>query len=51
MPRGTHETYALGDLVLQGGATLRDATLTYATYGTLAADRRNAIVYPTRQPS
>ncbi|WP_242888391.1 alpha/beta fold hydrolase [Actinomadura litoris] len=40
-------TYELGDFVLQGGATLRGAQLTYETYGTLAADKGNAIVYPT----
>ncbi|TDD40230.1 alpha/beta fold hydrolase [Actinomadura sp. KC06] len=40
-------TFDLGDLVLQGGATLRGAQLTYETYGDLAADKSNAIVYPT----
>ncbi|WUI01524.1 alpha/beta fold hydrolase [Spirillospora sp. NBC_00431] len=40
-------TYDLGDFVLQGGATLRGAQLTYETYGDLAADKGNAIVYPT----
>jgi homoserine O-acetyltransferase/O-succinyltransferase len=29
------------------GATLRDAKLAYKTYGTLAQDKSNAIVYPT----
>jgi homoserine O-acetyltransferase len=40
-------TYDLGDFVLQSGATLRGAQLTYETYGELAADKSNAIVYPT----
>jgi homoserine O-acetyltransferase/O-succinyltransferase len=42
-----YETYDLGDLVLQGGATLRDAKLAYKTYGELNAGKTNAIVYPT----
>jgi homoserine O-acetyltransferase/O-succinyltransferase len=42
-----HEIFELGDFTLQGGETLRDARLAYATYGTLAADRSNAIVFPT----
>lgn len=40
-------TFELGDFALQGGATLRGAQLTYETYGTLASDKGNAIVYPT----
>ncbi len=42
-----YEIYALGDVVLQSGATLRDAKLAFKTFGTLNADRSNAIVYPT----
>ncbi|TDD69773.1 alpha/beta fold hydrolase [Actinomadura rubrisoli] len=42
-----HETFELGDFTLQHGATLRGARLAYKTYGTLAPDRGNAIVYPT----
>jgi homoserine O-acetyltransferase len=42
-----YETFELGDVVLQGGATLRDAKLAYKTYGELNADKSNAIVYPT----
>ncbi|RKT53717.1 alpha/beta fold hydrolase [Saccharothrix australiensis] len=37
----------LGDFTLQHGATLRGARLAYATYGTLAPDKSNAVVYPT----
>src|SRR4051794_38495844 len=40
-------TFSLGDLALQGGATLRNATLAYKTYGTLNGDRSNAVVIPT----
>ena len=39
--------FQLGDLVLQGGITLRGAQLHYKTYGTLAPDKSNVIVYPT----
>ena len=47
MTRHDHEVFELGDLVLQRGMTLRGARLAYTTYGTLAADRRNAVLYPT----
>src|SRR5665811_2113106 len=36
------------DLERQGGAPLPGARLVYKTYGTLNADRSNAILYPTR---
>jgi homoserine O-acetyltransferase len=42
-----HEIFALGDLPLANGSTLRDARLAYATYGTLDADRSNVVVLPT----
>jgi homoserine O-acetyltransferase len=42
-----HEIFELGDVVLQQGATLRDAKLAYKTYGTPNEDKSNAIVYPT----
>src|SRR5829696_5062922 len=42
-----HEIFELGDVVLQQGATLRDAKLAYKTYGTLNEEKSNAIVYPT----
>ena len=48
MPAPTdYENFELGDLVLQQGATLRDARLAYKTYGTLDADKSNVIVHPT----
>ena len=39
--------FKLGDFELQCGRVLPDAKLVYATYGTLAADRSNVILYPT----
>src|ERR671939_125080 len=42
-----YEVFDLGDVTLQGGATIRDAKLAYKTYGELNADKSNAIVYPT----
>ena len=42
-----YEIFELGDFVLQHRATLRGAKLAYKTYGTLAEDKSNAIVYPT----
>ena len=41
------ETFALGDIVPQSGATLRDAKLAYKTHGTLSPAKDNVIVYPT----
>lgn len=42
-----YKIFSLGDYVLQGGATLREAKLAYKTYGTLNAAKDNVIVYPT----
>jgi homoserine O-acetyltransferase len=42
-----YHVFDLGDFTLQHGATLRGAKLAYQTYGTLNADKSNAIVYPT----
>jgi homoserine O-acetyltransferase len=39
--------FEAGDVVLQSGITLRGAKLVYKTYGTLAPDRGNVILYPT----
>lgn len=41
------KTYRLGDVILQSGAVLPDAKLTYKTYGALNAARDNVIVLPT----
>ncbi|MSP48884.1 MAG: alpha/beta fold hydrolase [Alphaproteobacteria bacterium] len=39
--------FEAGDVVLQSGLTLRGARIVYTTYGTLAPDKSNVIVYPT----
>ena len=45
--REAHEIYILGDFKLACGSTLRGAKLAYKTWGSLNADKSNAIVYPT----
>ncbi|HET6927104.1 MAG TPA: alpha/beta fold hydrolase, partial [Hyphomicrobiaceae bacterium] len=47
MPVGDQETFELGALTLQCGLTLPGAHLAYKTYGTLAPDKSNVILYPT----
>jgi homoserine O-acetyltransferase len=42
-----YEVFDLGTTKLQRGATLASAFLAYKTYGTLAADKSNVILYPT----
>lgn len=42
-----YETFDLGPLTLQRGLTLPKAHLAYKTYGRLAADKSNVILYPT----
>ena len=42
-----YESFDLGPLVLQRGLTLPKAHLAYKTYGTLAPDKSNVILYPT----
>ncbi len=42
-----YQTFDLGAFPLQRGLTLPGAKLAYRTYGTLAADKRNAVLYPT----
>jgi homoserine O-acetyltransferase/O-succinyltransferase len=39
--------FELGSFALQNGELLNDARLVYRTYGTLAPDRGNAVLYPT----
>ncbi len=39
-----HEVFELGNVVLQEGATLREAKLAYKTFGSLNEDKSNAIV-------
>lgn len=45
--KGAVDKFELGDVVLQGGQTLRNAFLAYKTYGELSPAKDNAIVYPT----
>jgi homoserine O-acetyltransferase len=45
--RDDYEVYEIPDFTLECGATLRPARVAYKTYGTLNADKSNAIVYPT----
>jgi homoserine O-acetyltransferase len=40
-----HKVFDLGDLRLHGGMTLPGAQLTYQTYGKLAGDKSNVILY------
>jgi homoserine O-acetyltransferase len=42
----THGTFALGDLTVELGGTIRDAQLSWQAHGTLAPTRDNVIVYP-----
>ncbi len=42
-----YKLFDLGELRLQRGMTVPGATLAYKTYGTLADDRSNAVLYPT----
>lgn len=44
---GPFDTYDLGDFELESGDTIRGLTLAYATFGTLSAQRDNAILFPT----
>lgn len=45
--QGTYELYDLGDLLLESGETLRGAKMAYRTFGTLNADKSNAILVTT----
>lgn len=42
-----YAVFDLGNVVLQSGMTIPNAKLAYVTFGTLNADKSNAIVYPT----
>jgi homoserine O-acetyltransferase len=46
-----YEVFDLGDVVLQKGATLRDARLAYKTFGQLNEDRTNVVVLLTYMAS
>ncbi|WP_166345313.1 alpha/beta fold hydrolase [Phytoactinopolyspora limicola] len=45
--RTDYEVFEIPDFTLECGLTLRPARVAYKTYGTLNADKSNAIVYPT----
>ncbi len=47
MSDGALASFALGSFALQNGQVLRDAKIVYRTYGSLASDRRNVVLYPT----
>jgi len=42
-----HQVFALGDFELQSGKVLPGARLAYKTYGSLNAERNNAVILPT----
>ena len=42
-----YHIFELGDLTLQSGRTLPEASIAYCTYGRLAPDRSNVVLYPT----
>ena len=44
---GEHQLLKLGQLKLEGGATLPDAMVSYVTHGTLNAEKSNAILLPS----
>jgi homoserine O-acetyltransferase len=44
---GTEGCFDAGNVVLQSGRTFRNMRLFYKTFGTLNADKSNAILYPT----
>ena len=46
-PDAPYEIFEIPDFTLVSGQTLRPARIAYRTYGTLNADKSNAIVYPT----
>lgn len=45
--RTDYNVFEISDFTLECGITLRPARVAYKTFGTLNADRSNAIVYPT----
>ncbi len=44
---GPFETHDLGDFQLENGAKIRNLSIAYATFGTLNADRSNAVLFPS----
>ena len=46
-PMQGYNIYALGDVPLQSGSTLKNARLAYTTYGTLNSAGDNVVLLPT----
>lgn len=46
-PTAPYEVHEFDEFTLECGVTLRPARIAYQTYGSLNADKSNAIVYPT----
>lgn len=44
---GPFESHELGDFQLESGDKIRNLSIAYATFGTLSADKSNAILFPT----
>ncbi len=44
---GPFETFDLGDFELESGDKIRGLTLAFATFGTLAPDKSNAVLFPS----
>jgi homoserine O-acetyltransferase len=44
---GPFDTFGLGDFQLESGDKIRDLSIAYATFGTLSADKTNAILFPS----
>jgi len=42
-----HQTFALGDLKLESGETIKDFSISYVTHGTLNANKTNAVLMVT----
>ena len=45
--RTAEGVFDCGDVLLQRGGTLKGARIVYKTFGTLAPERNNVILYPT----
>lgn len=46
-PTGRLRSFALGDVALESGGKLKDATLVYEVHGDLRDDKANLVVFPT----
>ena len=41
------QTYSLGDITLQSGMIIKNASIAFQTYGTMTPEKDNVILYPT----